>query len=122
MLFQKKYRVESTRLKNWDYSANGYYYITICTKNREWLLGNIVDEKMQLSAVGEIVLQGWNDSFVMRSELFCDQFVIMPNHIHGIIIIEKPVHHADNIETHGRAAIRQNRENMYFLCRPSRFY
>lgn len=104
MLFQKKYRVESTRLKNWDYSANGYYYITICTKNREWLLGNIVGEKMQLSAIGEIVLQGWNDSFVMRAELFCDQFVIMPNHIHGIIIIEKPVHHADNVETHGRAS------------------
>ena len=105
MLFQKKYRVESTRLKNWDYSANGYYYITICTKNREWLLGNIVGEKMQLSAIGEIVLQGWSDSFVMRAELFCDQFVIMPNHIHGIIIIEKPVHHADNIETHGRASL-----------------
>ncbi len=102
MLFQNKYRIESTRLKNRDYSSNGYYYITICTKNREWLFGNIVGGKMQLSAIGEIVLQGWNDSFVMRAELFCDQFVIMPNHIHGIIIIEKPV------ETHGRASLHQS--------------
>lgn len=105
MLFQNKNRIESTRLKNWDYSSNGYYYITICTKNREWLFGNIVGEKIQLSAIGEIVLQGWNDSFVMRAELFCDQFVIMPNHIHGIIIIEKPVHHAAVVETHGGASL-----------------
>ena len=106
MLFQNKYRIESTRLKNQDYSSNGYYYITICTKNREWLLGNIVGGKMQLSVIGEIVLQGWNDSFVMRAELFCDQFVIMPNHIHGIVIIEKPVHH---VETHGRASLHPYR-------------
>ena len=107
MLFQNKYRVESTRLKNRDYSSNGYYYITICTKNRELLLGDIVGGKMQLSAIGEIVLQGWNDSFVMRAELFCDQFVIMPNHIHGIVIIEKLAQsHTDiPVETHGCASL-----------------
>jgi putative transposase len=102
MLFENKYRIETTRLKNWDYSSNGYYYITICTKNRECLFGNIAGDKMQLSAIGEIVLQAWNDSFVMRKELFCDQFVIMPNHIHGIVIIEK------SVETQGIASVQEN--------------
>jgi putative transposase len=100
-LYKNKFRIESTRLNNWDYSENGYYYITICIKNKEWLLGNIVAGKMHLSAIGKIVLQGWNDSFVMRAELFCDQFVIMPNHIHGIVFINKPV----DVETHGRASL-----------------
>ncbi|HBG77428.1 MAG TPA: transposase [Phycisphaerales bacterium] len=110
MLFQNKYRIESARLNNWDYSSNGYYYITICTYNREWLFGNIADGKMQLSAIGEIVLQGWNDSFAMRKELFCDEFIIMPNHIHGIVIIKKidntEMHNCDNMETHSRASLR----------------
>jgi REP element-mobilizing transposase RayT len=113
MLFQNKYRIESARLKNWDYSSNGYYYITICTYNREWLFGNIVDGKMQLSTIGEIVLQGWNDSFVMRKELFCDKFIVMPNHIHGIVIIRKTdnthnaeTHRRGNVETYGRASLR----------------
>jgi REP element-mobilizing transposase RayT len=106
MLFENKYRIETSRLKNWDYSSNGYYYITICTKNRECLFGNIAGDKMQLSSIGEIVLQCWNDSFVIRKELFCDQFVIMPNHIHGIIIIEKLV------ETHGNASAPQRPHRM----------
>jgi REP element-mobilizing transposase RayT len=113
MLFENKYRIETTRLKNWDYSSNGYYYITICTKNRECLFGNIAGEKMQLSTIGEIVLQCWNDSFVMRKELSCDQFVIMPNHIHGIVIIEKLVETHGNasghgIETQGLASLQDN--------------
>jgi REP element-mobilizing transposase RayT len=104
MLFQNKYRVEPARLTHWDYSSNGYYYITICTHNRECLLGDIIDGKMQLSAIGEIVLQGWNDSFAMREELSCDRFVIMPNHIHGIVIIRKPVDNS-TVETHGGASL-----------------
>ncbi len=104
MLFNNKYRVESTRLKNWDYSSNGYYYITICTKNKECLFGNIVEGEMKLSKVGESVLQGWNDSFVIREELLCDEYVIMPNHIHGIVIIDKS--HIDiSVETHGCASL-----------------
>ncbi|NLW83650.1 MAG: transposase [Phycisphaerae bacterium] len=99
MLYRNQYRVESTRLKNRDYSSNGYYFLTICTKHRECLLGTIAEGKMHLSVIGNIVLQGWNESFVMRRELRCDTFVIMPNHIHGVVVIENPV------ETHGRASL-----------------
>ncbi len=60
-LFKNKYRIKSIRLANWDYSSNGAYYITICTKNRECLLGNIVNGKMILNNIGEIVKQCWYD-------------------------------------------------------------
>jgi len=105
MLFKNTYRIESTRLMDYDYSSNGYYFITLCTKNRECLFGEIINEEMQLSAIGEIVLQGWEKSFAIRKELFCDEFVIMPNHIHGIVIINKP--HIDiPVETHDRASLQ----------------
>ncbi len=107
MLFKNTYRIESTRLKDYDYSSNGYYFITLCTKNRECIFGEIINEKMQLSAIGEIVFQGWKNSFVIRKELFRDEFVIMPNHIHGIVIIKdqnKTPNPINNVETHGRAS------------------
>jgi len=88
-LFKNKYRVESIRLKDWDYSSNGYYYITICTKNREHFFGEIKDGEMVLNEIGKIVDDEWNKSFIIRSELFCDCYIIMPNHVHGIIRIHK---------------------------------
>jgi len=102
-LYQDKYRIESSRLKNWDYASNGYYFITICTKNKECLFGKITNGKMELSDVGEIVLREWHISFNIRKELSCDCFVIMPNHIHGIIIINN-----NSVETHGRASLRDH--------------
>lgn len=86
-LYKNKYRVESTRLKNWDYSSDGYYFITICTHNRECILGDIISDKMVLSDIGEIVEKEWLKSFEIRKELFCDTYCIMPNHIHGIVVI-----------------------------------
>jgi len=93
-LFQNKYRVESTRLKNYDYSSVGAYFITICTKNRDQLFGYINNCKMLLSPIGKIARLEWEKSFEMRRELLCDEYVIMPNHIHGIIIIN-----VDPVET-----------------------
>ena len=87
-LYKDKYRIESTRLKNWDYSSDGYYFITICIKIRRHFFGKIINNEMRLSDIGEIVLQEWNKSFDIRTELFCDCFVIMPDHIHGVILIK----------------------------------
>ncbi len=89
-LYKNKYRIESARLQSWDYSANGYYFITICTHNRDCCLGRIIRGKMVLSEFGKIVLQEWNRSFEIRQELRCDCFVIMPNHIHAVVVIDKP--------------------------------
>jgi putative transposase len=62
---------------------------------------------MQLSEIGEIVKTEWEKSFEMRAELFCDVYVIMPNHIHAILIIDK--NNLGDVETHGRASLRQNK-------------
>jgi REP element-mobilizing transposase RayT len=101
MLFQDKYRIESNRLQTWDYSSSGYYYLTICTKNKKYLFGNVIDLKMELSVEGKIALQEWEKSFMIRKELLCDKYVIMPNHIHAIVIIQKPL---IPVETQGIAS------------------
>lgn len=88
-LFKNKYRTQTTRAQWWDYSKNGSYYITICTHNREWFFGTILNGKMVLSEIGEIITQEWRKSFEIRTELYCDSYVIMPNHIHAIIWLNK---------------------------------
>jgi len=85
--FRNTYRIESTRLQTWDYSSDGLYFITICTHNRACILGTVINGKMVLSSIGEIVVQEWKKSFVIRTELFCEEFIIMPNHIHAILRI-----------------------------------
>ena len=96
--FQNKYRIASARLHNWDYSSNGAYFITICTQNKEHYFGTINDGKMVLSEIGKLVEQFWIE--IPNQFLFIElgNFVIMPNHVHGIIIINK-LHTNSQVET-----------------------
>ena len=87
-LYKNRYRIESIHLKNWDYSSDGFYYITVCTKDRQHIFGDIINGKMLLSAHGEIVKKCWVDLPDHYINLILDVFVIMPNHIHGIMIID----------------------------------
>ena len=82
------HRRRSVRLKEYDYSQEGYYYITICTKNRECWFGNVVDGEMKLSDIGEIVKKCWMEIPQHFDNAFVDVFVVMPNHFHGIVVIE----------------------------------
>jgi len=77
----------SIRLKNYDYSQPGAYFITICTHNRECLFGDIVDGEMILNEYGEIAKKCWLEIPVHFPNVLLDEYVIMPNHVHGIIII-----------------------------------
>ena len=82
-----------TRLKNYDYSNNGYYFITICTDNRKILFGNIVgaiheSPEMNLNSNGKIV-DAYIKKLNIRFELKIDKYIIMPNHIHLIVVIEE---------------------------------
>ncbi len=90
-LFANKYRIESARLKNWDYSSNGAYYITICVKDRECVFGNTSNGKIILSDIGKTAENCWCEIPRHFPFVNLDEYVIMPNHIHGIIIIEKPM-------------------------------
>lgn len=89
-LYKDKYRTNSNRLADWDYSSAGYYFVTICTQNRACHFGNIVQSSMNLSPIGEIAYKYWEDIPKHFDDVSIDQFIIMPNHIHGIIIISEP--------------------------------
>jgi len=78
---------KSTRLQNWDYRWDGYYFITICTKNRFEYFGKVENGKMVLSQVGVIADILWYEIKNHAKNVKLDAFVVMPNHIHGILIL-----------------------------------
>ena len=93
---------KSTRLKNYDYSDNGVYFITVCSKDRNNIFGKynntIVGEglapsrykyKIKLTNLGQIIDNPWNDLPDKFDNIQLDQYIIMPNHIHSILIIDK---------------------------------
>ncbi len=77
----------SIRLKNYDYSQNGAYFITLCTHERKCLFGMINDNQVILNEAGIVVQEEWIKSFKIRQELAMDEYVIMPNHFHAIVFI-----------------------------------
>lgn len=81
----------SIRMNNYDYSQLGAYFITICTHQREQLFGEIVNGVVELNEFGQITREEWQRTSSVRSEIELGEFVIMPNHIHGIIMIHEPV-------------------------------
>lgn len=78
---------QSIRLRNYDYSQSGLYYVTICTQNRECLFGDIDDGKMVLNNVGNMIEKWWNKIPERFNAVELDTFQIMPNHVHMIIHI-----------------------------------
>ena len=85
------------RLKGHDYSQQGYYYVTICTHNRKELFGRIKNGRMFLNEYGEIAKKTWLEIPNHFTDIAIDEFTIMPNHIHGILIIDHDEDdHADN--------------------------
>lgn len=103
--FKKKYRIQSHRKPNWDYSADALYFLTIVTQNRECNLGEIVNGEMVLSEFGKIVEIEWFKSFDIRKELFLHEFVLMPNHLHTIVEIYNENRDETTVETNGRLSL-----------------
>ena len=89
--FQGKYRIESTRLKDYDYSLNGAYFVAICPKNSMHLFGSIVDQKLIPNRQAEVVTECWLGLPAHYANCVLDKFIIMPNHVHGIIIIDNEI-------------------------------
>jgi len=77
------------RLKNYDYSRDGFYFVTVCTYNRNWYFGEIQNGQMRLNQYGEIVKQQWLWLQEQYPYIEHDQYVIMPNHVHGIVLINR---------------------------------
>lgn len=140
--FRNKYRIASHRLSGWDYSGNGYYFITLVTQNRECNLGNIIDGNMILSDFGKIVNAEWLKSFEIRVELLMDTYIIMPNHLHAIVVLDKTEKNdmdgligtddmdgligidgmgGAHVEAHGRASLQsipQSENKLPFIRKP----
>ncbi|MCD6354793.1 MAG: hypothetical protein J7L95_04510 [Prolixibacteraceae bacterium] len=85
--YQNKYRIKSARLEGYDYRQAGLYFITICTHNHEHYFGKIVDNEMQLSNIGILADVFWHEIKNHKKNIELHQFVVMPNHIHGILKI-----------------------------------
>ena len=83
-----KHHRRSIRLKGYDYTRPGSYFVTICTHNREHLFGNIVNERMELNPLGQRVHQYWGEIPNHFPHATLDEYVVMPNHVHGIIVME----------------------------------
>ena len=97
--FQHRYRIESTRLKGWDYTA-GWYFVTICTHQRRCFFGEVSDDIVCLSPIGRIVAEEWERTAIVRPYVWLDGWVLMPDHFHGIIAIDDvETAQRDDVET-----------------------
>jgi REP element-mobilizing transposase RayT len=77
------------RLKDYDYSKSGYYFVTVCTRNREEWFGKIENGEMHLNTLGEIAKDFWAEIPLHFQHIEIDEFSVMPNHVHGILVIGK---------------------------------
>lgn len=85
--FQNRYRTASIRLQNWDYSWNAAYFVTICTQHRKHFFGEIISHKMHLSKQGVLADVFWHEIKNHAKNIDLDEFIVMPNHVHGILIL-----------------------------------
>ena len=95
---REEYRIESTRLKEWDYSNPWWYYVTINTKDHITFFGSVINEKAVLNDLGKEAEKCWQEIPVHFKNVELNYYVVMPNHVHGIVIINE----TRNVETcHG---------------------
>jgi REP element-mobilizing transposase RayT len=96
--FKEKFRIPSARLQTWNYGNNGSYFITICTENRTHFFGECKDGNMKLSTLGAIVQGFWHEIPKHFPFVTLGEFIVMPNHVHGILTIEKPENQVGALE------------------------
>lgn len=80
----------SIRLPGYDYSSAGAYYVTICTREKTFLFGRVLDGQMHRNHYGDVAHEEWFRSAKLRNDIMLDTFVVMPNHVHGIIVRTHP--------------------------------
>jgi len=91
----ERHHRRSIRLKGYDYKQAGAYFVTICTQTRASFFGDVVDGEMQLNDAGRMIEHWWAELNEKFSAVETDEFVIMPNHLHGIIVITDTIVGAD---------------------------
>jgi REP element-mobilizing transposase RayT len=107
----QKRRLSSLRLGDYDYSQEGIYFVTICTQDHKHFFGKIENGKMVLNEIGKIAEKEWLHTENMRKDVRLGTFVIMPNHIHGLICILDPV------GAHCNAPLQPTQNNLSWIIR-----
>jgi putative transposase len=97
----------SIRLKGYDYSQNGAYFITLCVQDRNPIFGRIVNGEMQLNEFGAIARDEWQKTADMRKNIEMDEFIVMPNHFHGIIVIDDGINGTGTLQRAPTAPTRE---------------
>jgi len=118
--FTERYKIKSSKLNNWDYSNPGKYFITICAYKKNNFFGKIKDpptggNKIKLKEMGLIAKSNWLEITRHFDNIKLDEFVVMPNHVHGIIEITKPCD--SHVETRYIASLQN--KNFNNLCNKS---
>ncbi|MDP2695078.1 MAG: hypothetical protein Q8O58_09455 [Gallionella sp.] len=111
----------SLRLKGYDYSQAGAYFVTICAHGKECLFGEIESGVMRLNEYGDIVASEWMKSAEVRSEIECGEFVLMPNHFHGIVHIvgaygNTPIFRDEQKKAYSHTPLRRHRAMLGQWC------
>ena len=104
----ERYHRRSVRLRKYDYSQTGAYFITIVTQSRECLFGNIVHGDMKLNNIGLIVKDEWVKTAEIRNNIELDRWVVMPDHFHGIIVVSNgrgTARRAPTVEQFGKPVV-----------------
>jgi len=112
-LFQNKYRISSIRLKDYDYSQEGMYFITICTRGTEPWFGNVHNGGMQLNECGELAKKYWEEIPKHYKYVELDEYIIMSDHVHGIMIINNKLNMTDGQETRRGASVHTNIKSQF---------
>lgn len=107
--FKWKYCLKSNRVQGYDYSSNWAYFITICTKDRQEFFGEIIDWEMVLNGFGNAVKWFWLEILNHFPSVVLDEFVIMPNHVHGILLIQNIVETRQCLVSTNNLDIKLNR-------------
>lgn len=107
----KQFRSSTNRLTAWDYRLPGYYFITICTQNKQQFFGNIYGEMFYKTKLGEYAESCWKSISEHFPFIFLDEFTVMPNHVHGILIIQDK--YVQNVETQYVASLQNKQLNKF---------
>ncbi len=103
-----KHHRRSIRIPGYDYTSEGWYFVTICLQDKRCLFGNVRGNKMILNNIGLIVEMEWKRTAQLRQNIILDEYIIMPNHIHGIIVLNNKhdgrgtMHRAPTMEQFGK--------------------
>jgi putative transposase len=107
----QKHHRHSIRLKDYDYTKSGVYFVTLCAWRRECIFGEVVGDELKRTALGDCVYEEWEKSASLRTEIEFDVWVVMPNHLHGLVVIQQPETARGGVNgqvgAHGRAPLHR---------------